>query len=189
MNKVYIAIIGKTGAGKETVFNLIKEEARQFRVSIHHFSDPLNEILDIILKPKCRPNQQKLSTLLRRDFGEDLLGNILAHRAKLDPADIVVLDGIRRPQDVEMLRRLPRNYLVLVEAPPDIRFERIKLRADRPGDAEKTYEEFLHEQSAESESLIDEIGKEADVYLDNSGTLENLRLQVVNFLQKKLNLI
>jgi dephospho-CoA kinase len=62
------------------------------------------------------------------------------------------------------------------------RFRRLKARADRPGDAEKTWEAFQAEQSAEAESMIDEIGKEADIYLDNSGTIEELRSQVRGFM-------
>lgn len=181
--KTYCSIIGKSGAGKETVYQIIKEKLEEnYRVSIHHFSDPLNEILDLLFVEKSRPNQQWLSTTLREKFGEQIIGDIIFKRAKKDLTDIVCLDGVRRPQDVVMVRHLPQNYLLFITASPEARFDRLKKRADRFGDAEKTWKQFLAEQSAESEMMIDEIGKQADLVIDNSGTLEDLRAQVATFL-------
>lgn len=191
--KAYIAVVGKSGAGKETIFQLTRallniRSDRPWEVSIHHFSDPLNEILGLLYLERARPNQQKISTVLRQAFGEELIGNVIYNRALKDMSDIVFLDGVRRAPDVVMLRRLPNSHLLCVEADPKVRFERLKKRADRPGDAEKTWEEFLKEQSAESESLIDEIAKEADFKIDNSGDVEWLRHQIQNFLNFKLNI-
>lgn len=197
--KKIAAIIGKSGAGKETVYNIMKEELRGMcDVSIHHFSDPLNEILEILELPKTRPNQQILSTVLRQSSlknrdgdvaGEELLGNVIRGRALIDPATIVALDGVRRPQDITMLRSLPGSFLVLVTAPVEKRWERIRKRNDRPGDADKTLEQFLIEQSAESESMIDEIGKEADIIFDNSvddREFKELREQVRKFIGERV---
>ena len=46
----------------------------------------------------------------------------------------------------------------------------------------------MKEQSAEAESMIDAIGREADFRIDNSNDLESLRKQVREFLYIKLNL-
>lgn len=193
--RICFAIIGKSGAGKETVYNIIKEEiAPYFSSSIHHFSEPLNETLDIFKLPKNRPNQQALSTALRQAplkredgsiAGEEILGNTIKLRALEDETDAVFLDGVRRPQDVVMLRNIQHSLLIHVFASPEARFERLKKRADRPGDAEKTWEEFLKEQSAEAESMIDAIAKEADFAIDNSGTLDDLRREIRKFIKKE----
>lgn len=193
--KKIVAIIGKSGAGKETVYKIIKDELKGIcDVSIHHFSDPLNEILEILKLPKERPNQQTLSTILRQSSlknrdgniaGEELLGGIIKERALDDPAYVVFLDGVRRPQDVAMLRSFPDAFLVLVTAPIEKRLERIRKRNDRPGDADKTLEQFLVEQSAEAETRIDEIGREADVVFDNSvddPEFKHLEMQIRKFL-------
>lgn len=188
--KVYLKIIGKSFAGKETVYNIIGEfsekSATDLCVSIHRFSDPLNEILDILCLPKERPNQQKLSTVLRQSFGEDLLGNVITWRAQTDSANVVCLDGIRRPQDVIKLRNLPNSYLIFVDSSLEKRFERGQTRTDRPI---QTWEQFVAEQSAESESKIDEISQTADIRLDNSGTIEDLRLQITKkIIEQKLGI-
>ncbi|MBI2063975.1 MAG: hypothetical protein HYT65_03230, partial [Candidatus Yanofskybacteria bacterium] len=81
--KIYLGIIGKSFAGKETVYGITKKLAKShgLKTSIHHFSDPLNEILDILnlsrIGPEGRPNQQKLSTVLRQNFSENVLGDVI----------------------------------------------------------------------------------------------------------------
>lgn len=185
--KAYVCVVGRTGAGKETVYKMITEEfAGVFSLCIHRFSDPLNEILDLLGLPRERENQQGLSTDLRKRFGEELLGNILHSRALSSATNVVFIDGVRRPKDVVMLRKLTNNFLISVSASPEKCYDRLKQRADRPGDAEKTWEQFLKEQAAEAESMIDELAKEADFKIDNSGTTEELRLQVKSFIREKL---
>lgn len=189
--KLYIAIIGHTATGKESSYVAAKEALDgKLTVSIHHFSDPLSEILELLYLPKSRPNQQNLSTDLRRRFGEDLLGNILYRRALTDPADVVFLDGVRRPKDVEMLKKLPNSFLGYVFAPPEEAHKRLIIRNDRPGDAGKTWEQFQQEQSAEAESLIDALRPMADFELDNSvhdPEFGSLRVQVASIINEKLN--
>jgi len=190
--KLYLAIIGHTATGKESSYIAAKEAlAGKLAVSIHHFSDPLSEVLNLLCLEKSRPNQQLLSTILRQAFGENLLGNIIFKRVLADPADIVYLDGVRRPKDVEMLKNLLNSFLGYVYAPPEEAHKRLVIRNDRPGDAEKTWEEFLMEQSAEAESLIDALRPMADFELDNSShdpEFRSLRAQVVGFITEKLNL-
>ncbi|MDO8676134.1 MAG: hypothetical protein Q7K16_00515 [Candidatus Azambacteria bacterium] len=201
--KLYLAIIGHTATGKESCYIAAKEAfAGKLTVSTHHFSDPLNEVIEALnrvldkrgLKDKfikSRPNQQDISTELRKIFGEDLLGNSLFKRVLVDPADIVFLDGVRRPKDVEMLKKLPNSFLGYVYAPPEEAYKRLVKRNDRPGDAKKTWEQFLAEQSAEAESLIGTLRPLADFALDNythDPEFKFLRAQVVSLIHDKFNL-
>lgn len=189
--KINLEIIGKNSAGKETVYqillNLIKEHAPNLKVNIHHFSDPLRECLAALDPlPNSKENQQKISTILRQGFGEEVLGNAIACRAEKDVADIVCLDGIRRPQDVEKLRKIPHNYLVFVDTPFEKRFQNAQSRKDRPA---PTREQFLAQENAEAESKIDEIAKQADIRIDNSGTVEDLKMQIMaKILVRKLGI-
>lgn len=202
--KIYLAIVGRTATGKESSYIAAKEGfAGKLAVSIHHFSDPLNETIEAVNKimakrglknqlEKSRPNQQDISTELRKIFGEDLLGNLLFKRALADPADIVFLDGVRRLKDVEMLKKLPNSFLGYVYAPPEEAYKRLVARNDRPGDAEKTWEQFLSEQSAEAESLIENLRPMADFELYNSShdpEFKALRIQVVRVINQKILLI
>lgn len=188
--KLYLAIIGHTATGKESSYIAAKEAfAGQLTISIHHFSDPLSEVLHLLCLEKSRPNQQLLSTILRQAFGENLLGNIIFKRVLADPADIVFLDGVRRPKDIEMLKKLPNSFLGYVYAPPEEAYKRLVKRNDRPGDAEKTWEEFLAEQSAEAESLIRALRPMADFELDNllhDPEFKSLRAQLAAIINEKL---
>lgn len=200
--KLYLAIIGHTAAGKESCYIATKEAfAGKLTVSVHHFSDPLNETIEAINRilakrglqdrlDKSRPNQQDISTELRKIFGEDLLGNSLFKRVLADTADIIFLDGVRRPKDVEMLKKLPNSFLGYVYAPLEETYKRLVIRNDRPGDAEKTWKEFLAEQAAEAESLIDTLRPIADFGLDNSSHdpgLNKLRIQMICIVNEKLS--
>ena len=174
------------------------------KISVHRFSNPLDEMIDAVNRilarrglqdrlEKSRPNQQDISTELRIIFGEELLGDTLQKRAEKDLVDVVFLDGVRRPADIEMLRKLSgeNSLLLYILAPPEERFERIKKRADRPGDAEKTWEQFQAEQEAEAESLIETLRSMADFELDNSlhdPEYKSLRAQIVKFVNEKLGL-
>jgi dephospho-CoA kinase len=191
--KLYFAIVGRTCAGKDTIYKIVKEKfGDKYFISIHGFSDPLNEILDLIHQPRSRPNQQGISTDLRTRFGENVLGNIIRKRVLADTADIVFLNGVRRMKDVEMLREMSNSFLIYVYAPAEKRFERLRKRADRPGDAEKTWEEFQAEQAAEAESLIESLRPMANYEIDNSEDdpkeFKTLRDQVVSIINEKLNL-
>jgi len=193
MAKLYLAIVGHTATGKESCYKAAKEAfAGKLTVSIHHFSDPLSEVLSLLYIERSRPNQQLLSTILRQAFGENLLGNIIFNRALTDTADIVFLDGVRRSKDVEMLKKMPNSFLLYVHAPLEETYQRLITRNDRPGDANKTREQFLVEQSAESESLIEALRPIVDFELDNSiydPRFKSLRDQMVCIINKKLNLL
>lgn len=185
--KTHIFVVGKSGAGKETVFKIFKEEAASMlSSSMYRFSDPLNEVLDILCLSRERQNQQKISTVLRQFFGEDTLSNAVAGKVLKDSSDVVFLDGVRRVSDLKAFDNLPNRLLIFVTAPPEIRFERLRKRGDRPGDKEKSWEQFQSEQNAEAESQIDSLAKVADVIIDNSGDMEALRKKIAEIIEQKL---
>lgn len=177
-SKHYVAVIGRMGAGKETVFQTIRAFMEPVAVTLHQFSDPLNEILALLYLDRTRHNQQTLSRILREEYGQDLLAVVLRHRAEADRAPIVVIDGLRRPNDLAMFRQFPNSTVIVVRAEPAIRFARIKARNSRVGDAEKTWEKFLQDEQAETERLIEAISCEADYSIDNSGTREELQEKI-----------
>lgn len=187
--KFLVCVVGKSGAGKETVSNIFKEElGDKCSISSHRFSDPLNEILDMLCLPRERGNQQKLSTILRQSFGEDILSRAVAGRALKDSSEVIFLDGVRRATDMSTFGDLPNKFTVFVDASPEIRFERLKKRGDRPGDKEKSWEQFLGEQNAEAENQIESVARVADIVFDNSKDLDSLQDQISAFIKDKLRL-
>ena len=68
--------------------------------------------------------------------------------------------------------------MVAIDVEAKIRYERLKDRAENSGDQEKTWEQFQKEHEAETEIYIPELMKQADVTVNNDGTLEELYKQL-----------
>jgi dephospho-CoA kinase len=119
----------------------------------------------------------KIGTWLREQFGP----GVLAERILPLLGDRNVVDSIRNPGEIQVLRRLPGFLLLGVDAPIQIRFERSRLRA-RTGDGE-TLEEFARKESLELSGQGP--GQQlrvclslADHVIVNDGTIQDLRRSV-----------
>ena len=181
MAKRIIAFTGQCASGKGTAaaYFVKKHGAVVFR-----FSTMLRDILDRLYLEHSRDNLQDLSTILRGRFGQDLMAKVMAHDAERVKAPLVIVDGARRPEDIEYLRRLNGFTLVAVSATPEIRFQRMTRRGENPDDATKTWEEFMKEEHAESELLIPRLMNEADFTIDNNGDTAALLKQLQDIYNK-----
>lgn len=173
--KIIIGLVGSLASGKETTKKYLAEK---YNAKDCRFSSILRDVLSRLTIPNSRENLQKISTVLRANFGEDLLASAIAvDAAKLD-ADVVVIDGVRRFTDIEHLKDLPNFVLVKIDADPKLRYERMKLRNENVGDDKKTFEEFMQDHEAEADKQIPEVMKTAKYSIDNSGTFEDLYKQI-----------
>ncbi len=68
MNKIVLGLAAELAGGKGTVAKYVTEK---YDGSSHRFSTMLRDILSRIYLPDSRENMQKLSTILRQNFGED----------------------------------------------------------------------------------------------------------------------
>lgn len=130
-----IGLTGKYAAGKGTVADVLK--ARGF--GYHSCSDILREELAHRGVAESREALLALGNELRRAGGPGELARRLVPRLQ-DGGDHIV-DSIRNPAEVEALRALEGFVLLSVDALPQTRFERLRLRA-RIGDPE-TFEAFV----------------------------------------------
>ncbi len=92
-----------------------------------------------------------------------------------------MVDSIRNPGEVAILRTLPRFILLGVDAPQRLRFDR-SLRRGRLGDG-ATLQEFAAKEARENATT--EAGQQlmatlalADAVIDNAGTIRALRAAV-----------
>lgn len=175
MSKVIIGLVGTLASGKETTKKYLAEK---YGAKDCRFSSILRDVLTRLTIPNSRENLQKISTVLRANFGEDLLASAIAADASKLDADIVVIDGVRRFTDIEHLKDLPNFVLVKIDANPKLRYERMKLRNENVGDDKKTFEEFLKDHEAEADKQIPEVMKTAKYSIDNSGSFEELYYQI-----------
>lgn len=175
MNKIILGLAAELAGGKGTVAKYITEK---YNGSSYRFSTMLRDILSRIYISDSRENMQKLSTILRQNFGEDTLAKVIAEDVKKDNHKIIAVDGVRRPADILYLKEIPGFKLVYIDASIENRFERIKKRGENPDDSTKTLEQFRKDQEGEADAQIRNMKEHADFIVDNNGTFEDLYKQI-----------
>jgi len=182
--KLVIGLVGEIGGGKTAVSRYLKEK---YNASQHRFSQILMDILDRLYLPHDRELLQNLGHSLRESLGDDVIVNAFEKDLRKDKAEILVIDGIRYWNEVELLRRFKHSVLLYVTASPELRYKRCKTRGEK-GESSISMEEFLQNERRETERWIAEIGEKADYRLENSGTLEELLQQVDSIMRQQLPL-
>jgi len=180
-NRIILGFVGDLAAGKGTVCKYLKEK---YNVNAYRYSTMLRDVIKRLYIPESRENLQLISTVLRQNFGQDLMSKVIALDVENDPNEIVAVEGIRRPTDITYLEKLPGFNLVYITAEPKIRWERLIKRAENPGDTEKTFEQFLTDEQAEADRQIKELGRTAKYTINNDGDFENFHNQIEEILKK-----
>lgn len=131
-----IGLTGRIAAGKETLTNFLREKGFVYLET----SKLLNEILIKRGIEITRTNQQNLGDELRKNHGPGALMKMFLE--KISPEKDYIIDSLRNPHEAEFLKNCGiKFFLIAVDAPREIRFERI-IKRGKPSDP-KTWEEFL----------------------------------------------
>ncbi|MFQ6082476.1 MAG: AAA family ATPase [Candidatus Aminicenantia bacterium] len=174
-----IGITGTNGAGKgEAAKYLVTKGYEYFSLS--------DEIREELVKKGIeinRDNLIKMGNELRKKFGS----NILAKRVMQKVKEKAVIDSIRNPGEIKYLRRQGNFILLNIDAPVELRYERIKKRGRK--ESVSTLEEFKKKEQEEmgnkenAQQLLNCI-KMADYTIINEGTLEELCKKLENIIFK-----
>lgn len=175
MAKLILGISGEMGSGKGTI---AKHVIEQHKGNAHRFSTILRDVLDRVYVEQSRENISIISTVLRKNFGEDILAKAMYHDAENDQHDLVVVDGVRRMADISYLKELPHFKLIYLEADMQKRYERIVKRAENTDDKTKTFEDFKKDHELETELQIRDLKNYANNILNNDGTYADLYMQI-----------
>jgi dephospho-CoA kinase len=154
MSKIVLGFVGKLASGKAVCQQYISEK---HDAGSAKFSTSLRDILNRLYLPISRKNLQNLSLDLRNRFGGDILARVIAEDVKNDSQEIVIIDGVRRLDDISSLKDLPNFYLISIDADPEIRYERMKKRNENEGDSDKTFADFEEDEQREAELQIPEV--------------------------------
>lgn len=184
MSKVILGLVGPIASGKGTVKKYIEEK---YLGQDCRFSTILRDVLTRIDVQISRDNLQKVSTVLRQTFGEDLLAKAIVKDAQNLEADIVVIDGVRRLADIKYLKEMPNFYLMAIDADSELRYSRLIARKENEGDQNKSYEQFLADHEAEADKEVPIVMKDASFSVDNSGDLNTLYSQIDKIINKLLD--
>lgn len=166
-----IGLVGHLAAGKGTAAAYLRERHGAAAV---RFSDVFREALALFDLEITRQNQQELSTIMRRHFGEDVLARAVAKKAQQLSAELAVVDGVRRLTDIQNLLELPQFHLVAIAADQQTRYRRCVSRNENQGDDRMTFEQFQQRDAAEAEAQIPKVIERAEFTVDNGGTVEQL---------------
>lgn len=199
----FVGVTGLPGAGKGAFVDLLRPLLDERGVTMRYYS--LSDELRAEARRRGlaveRPVLRAIANELRLEHGSGVLSKLVVRQIVADLASspshgplLVIIDAIRNPQEVHVLRRelKARFTLVGVEAPLDILVNRIASRAryDEP-------EEFVQERAAALKMILGESGKdepahghniaecvaEAEWRVDNSGSLEELEAATKRFVE------
>ncbi len=181
-----IGLVGEKGSGKQTFVNFLKEIAPNLNIRQVRFSDILAQTLMIWDIPNTRSNLQKLSLIMEQGFGQASLANAAKFSAEGDNADLVIFDGIRRQSELDLVKNIPKSTLIYLTAAQNLRYERLKRRSEKVGEVGLTFEQFLKEEKSKAEINIPDLGKKADIKIENNSTLDQFKKQIEKFYKKDL---
>ncbi len=170
-----IGLVGTPGSGKSYASEYILKHYGGEHIK---FSDSLTHIIKKLSLEKSRENMIKLSVILRKEFGEDIMSHAVASDALTSKEPIVLIDGIRRVEDLAAFRALPSFKIIAVNADPKIRFERQTKRHEKTDDSELTWEKFQKVEEAPTEVTIPEVMAYANYTIMNEGSREEYEQKI-----------
>jgi dephospho-CoA kinase len=164
-----IGLTGTNGAGKGEVAVYLKGKGYPY----FSLSDLVREELRNKEKEVTRNNLIKMGNELREKFGPD----ILAKRVMEKVRGRAVIDSIRNPSEVEYLKKQKDFILLAIDAPVQLRYERVRKRGRK--ESATTLEEFIEKEEEEMTDhekgqQLQNCMKMADYTLINDGSLEDL---------------
>jgi len=181
MDKKIIGITGLLSSGKGTAAEYL---VKKYGAVSFRFSTMLRDVLDRLYIEQSRANLSHISTVLRQQFGDDLLSQVLAHDAERAEHSLIVIEGIRRDMDIVYLKNLPGFILVSIIADEKVRYQRLIGRGENSDDASKTWEQFLTDHTLETEVSIPAVMEQASVHIDNKGSHGELQRQLDSLMTK-----
>lgn len=168
-----IGLTGTNGSGKgEAAAYLGKKGYSYFSLS-----DVIRDALRKNGKEDSRDNLIEKGNELRKKYGPDILARMVLKRVK----GKAVIDSIRNPSEVEYLRKKKKFILLAIDAPVELRYERVKQRGRQ--ESVSTLEEFIKKEKeemtdSEKGQQLHSCMKMADFVITNDGTLEDFYLKL-----------
>src|SRR5437667_9929054 len=178
-----IGLTGRNAAGKGEVARYLQKK------SFYYYS--LSDVIREEIRSRgLEPTRELLITVgneLRQRYGSKILAERIL--AKIEDDRHYVMYSIGNPSEVDAFRDAKHFKLIRIEAPPEVRFQRI-FKRQRESDP-KTLQEFLELENREAEgddtsqNLV-KVELMADHALNNDGVLEKLYAQIDDLLPKLL---
>jgi dephospho-CoA kinase len=177
-------IIGLTGtiaSGKSTIAEILKKKSFEH----HTYSDILRKEAKKLGIEETRENLQRLGNKIKEESKNlGILSRLIIENATTEN---IIADGIRTVDEITELKKHPNTYVIGIDAPQKIRYERLSSRK-RSGDP-LTFEEFKKIDEYENKGLspgqnIGDCLKHVDFFINNDTTVNQLRNNVEKILNQ-----
>lgn len=177
-----IGLTGKNGSGKGTVAELLVKRGYEY----HSLSDVIRVEIRKLGQDVTRERMIETGRRLRNEGGPGALAELVLKELK--PGVRYIVDSVRNPGEVDVLKRREDFVLIDVEADREVRFRRCLARA-REGDP-VTISEFIRLEEAELKSAdqaaqqLEDTAARADAVIRNDSTLEDLEARLEALLKR-----
>jgi len=175
-NKI-IGLTGTNGAGKGEAASFFEKKGYLY----FSLSDIIREKLREKGKKITRNNLIKTGNNLREKYGPDILARLVMKNVKGNS----IIDSIRNPKEIEYLKRQKNFTLLAIDAPVELRYERVKNRGRE--ESASTLQEFIRKEAEEMASnengqQLHNCMKTADYIISNNGSLDDFHKKLEEFL-------
>lgn len=183
-------IIGLTGtlaSGKDIIADILKKKG----FIVLSLSDEVREETKKRGIEMTRENLQNVGNEMRKESGNGVLAQKMLMKIT-DPQKHYIVNGIRNPSEVQELKNWPSFYLIAVDSPQQVRFQRMMQR-NRPSDPKNFYDfmkvdaidQGLNQEN--SGQQVKECMKLADYHIFNEFSIERLTDKVAFMIQQIMN--
>ena len=172
MKRGVFAVAGQIGSGKTSVARILKDFTLGSMVS---FSRVISDLASAQGMTPSRDILQTIGANIVKESPEQFCKAVL-HQARWSGGDLVI-DGLRHPSIASTLRSLVSPvglWIIYVEASVGVRQRRII--------AEVGVDALQQWDARASERFVTELRVEADMIVTNEGSIEDLRVQVTEWL-------
>ncbi len=168
-----IGLTGTNGSGKGEAAAYLKKKGYAY----FSLSDVIRNELHKDGKEDSRDNLIQKGNELRKKHGPDILARMVMEKVE----GKAVIDSIRNPSEVEYLKKEKEFILLAIDAPVELRYERVKQRGRQ--ESVSTLEEFIKKEKeemtdSEKGQQLHSCMKMADFMIMNDGALEDLHLKL-----------
>ncbi|MFH1977973.1 MAG: AAA family ATPase [Candidatus Aenigmatarchaeota archaeon] len=174
-----IGVVGLIGSGKDVFASHL---TKKYGYRTINMGDIVREFVLSLGRQITRENLHQTQKEYRDKYGADFFGKEVEKKIKANEWTHVIIDGIRRVEDIEPIKKdYEKDFmLIFIEADDKIRFERLRKRK-RDGDP-KTFREFAEQERNEYVHFHwDDLFRMAEYKLDNNRTVDEFHRVIDKF--------